>query len=84
MRVKCEGGANEIVKTVLGDFTKQTLMSKLGAEFYDEFASPVGDEYFTAKADGKGVKNIVSGATYSASAATNAVNCVIYWLRGNA
>lgn len=84
VRVKCEGDTNEIVKTVLGDFTKQTLMSKLGAEFYDGFANPVGDEYFTAKADEEGVKNVVSGATFSASAADNAVNCVIYWLRGNA
>ena len=84
VRVKCSADFKEILKTVLGDFTKQTLMSKLGAEFYDEFISPVGEDYFTAKTDGDGIKNVVSGATYSASAATNAVNCVIYWLRGNA
>ena len=82
VRVNYDEDEYQILKTVLGGFTKQTLMSKLGATFYDGFGGKIDEELFTAKADEVGRKNIVSGATYSANAAVNAVNCVIYYLGG--
>lgn len=83
IQVKVSGGEQKIEKVILDGFTKQTLMSKLGSSYYDEFAEDFNGEYFSAKEEKDKTYAPVSGATYSATAANNAVNCVIFWLRGN-
>ena len=81
--VSVKNKETKIEKVILDGFTKQTLMSKLGS-FYDGFTGDNGDDYYSAeKEDGK-IYAPVTGATRSATATTNAVNCVIFWLRGNA
>ena len=75
----------KIDKVVLGNSEKQTLMSKLTGDFYKDFVTDdieilyEEEKYFGAKADAKN-PNPVTGATYSATAACNAVNCVIKYL----
>ena len=74
-----------IDKIVLGGSEKQTLMSKLTADYYNGFITEdveilyLEDKYFSAKA-GEVNANPVSGATYSATAGANAVNCVIKYI----
>ena len=87
-QVTMMGSNFEIKKVLLESFEKQTLMSKLGGEYYSEFTEieHLEDIYdgkiFTAyKSDVDNIQNIVSGATYSANAGNNAVNCVIKYLR---
>lgn len=82
-----ENGAKiySIVKVLLEKFDKQTLMSKLSDEFYGNFRlQDVTKEYKDGKlfsaTDNNLNFNPVSGATYSATAAANAVNCVIKYL----
>lgn len=77
-------GANPFIsKVILESYKKQTLMSKLGNEFYGKFALiDVTETYNSGMlfAPVKGdnvILNPVSGATYSAKAGCNAVNCVI-------
>ncbi len=85
--VKAEGSRLIIDKVVLESYDKQTLMSKLGGNYYDTFLTDVTDAYknggkFTTES-GKGeFSNPISGATYSANAGNNAVNCVIEYLGG--
>ncbi len=82
----CEGYSIE--KIVLQSAEKQTLMSKLTGEFYGKFnLTDVTEAYnngelFTATDNAAKNYNPVSGATYSATAAANAVNCVIKYLGG--
>ncbi|MBQ6727856.1 MAG: hypothetical protein IJQ87_02845 [Clostridia bacterium] len=82
----CEGYSIE--KIVLQSTEKQTLMSKLTGEFYGGFKlTDVTEAYnngelFTATEKTAENYNPVSGATYSATAAANAVNCVIKYLGG--
>lgn len=77
-----------IEKIVLQSAEKQTLMSKLTGEFYGKFnLTDVTEAYnngelFTATEQTAKNYNPVSGATYSAQAAANAVNCVIKYLGG--
>ena len=77
-----------IDKVILSGYTKQTLMSMLDSNFYKGFyLTDVTKEYnndnlFTAKGDSK-LLNPVSGATKSATAASNAVNCVISYIGEN-
>ena len=87
-QVAMTGENFEIKKVLLESFEKQTLMSKLGGEYYSEFTEVshledlIDGKNFTAdKSDADNVQNIVSGATYSASAGNNAVNCVVKYLR---
>ena len=74
-----------IEKVVLESYEKQTLMSKLGGEYYGKFRlSDVTAEYkagrlFSATDEDKNY-NAVSGATFSATAGNNAVNCVLEYL----
>ena len=62
-------------------------MSKLNSAFYNRFLVDVTNAYndgnlFTT-ASGKGqFSNPVSGATYSANAGNNAVNCVVAYVGG--
>ena len=82
VKVSVNGENMRISKVILENYTKQTLMSKLGNKYYDAFLSDVTDGFFTADKDGEGVKNVVTGATKSATAGVNAVNCVIAYLGG--
>ena len=80
--------ATKIDKVILESNTKQTLMSKLTGEFYDNFTD-LSEDYkngkiFTPDSDDKqNIKNVVSGATMSANAGCNAVNAVIFYVWGN-
>ena len=62
-------------------------MSKLNSSFYNRFLIDITDAYnngdaFTTE-NGKGkFTNPVSGATYSANAGNNAVNCVVAYVGG--
>lgn len=77
-----------IEKVLLETSEKQTLMSKLTGDFYDGFKlTDVTEAYndgslFNATEKTAENYNPVSGATYSATAAANAVNCVIKYLGG--
>ena len=87
-KVKVKDGKYDIDKVILESFTKQTFMSKLGAEFYDGFKlTDVTEKYkagldFSATdiKDKEEILNPVTGATKSATAGNNAVNCVLYYL----
>ena len=72
----------KITKVVMDSYDKQTLMSKLGSPFYDKFLVDVTDNYDNLfAADGsQELTNPITGATKSANAACNAVNCVIEYL----
>ena len=80
VKVINNGEKYEIEKVLLETFEKQTLMGKLTDDFYGKFKledvteSYKNERYFSTEA------NPVSGATYSATAAANAVNCVIRYL----
>lgn len=77
-------------KIIIGDSTKQTLMSKLGSEYISGFeeVSDIKDFYDNGKwysanvkvANSNIVLNPISGATKSATAGCNAVNCVIKYV----
>jgi len=69
-----------IEKVILESYEKQTLMSKLGDAFYNGYNKDITDTYFTTD---NGNKNVVTGATKSATAGNNAVNCVIEYFKGN-
>lgn len=84
------GNAKNIDTVVLETFDKQTLMSKLGDAFYKKFTyAEFVDEYTSGKiftSDSKnteGIKNVVTGASKSANAGCNAVNCIIAYVWGN-
>ena len=83
-----EGGTLSLNKVLLDSFDKQTLMGKLTSSFYGNFAlEDITDtyekgEFFTTDTD-KENSNPISGATMSANAAVNAVNCVINYLGEN-
>lgn len=83
IRVSVKDGVSKISKVILDSYTKQTLMGKLGSEYYGAFLVDITDEYFTADKDADGIKNTVSGATKSATAGVNAVNCVINYVNGS-
>ncbi len=82
--VEVRNGDMRIEKIVLAGYTKQTLMSKVGKSFYNKFMVDVlSSDYFTSDVNGSGEKNVISGATYSAQAGCNAVNCVIKYVQEN-
>ena len=88
VKVIIGGEKYSVDKVLLQSFEKQTLMSKLTGDFYDGFRlTDVTNAYkggllFTATEKTAENYNPVSGATYSATAACNAVNCVIKYLGG--
>ena len=88
IQVEKDGETYSIAKVLLENSEKQTLMSKLTGEFYDGFnLTDVTDAYvsgnfFSATENSATNYNPVSGATFSATAACNAVNCVIRYLGG--
>ena len=89
IQVAKDGEKYSIEKVVLESSEKQTLMSKLSGEFYGGFKlTDVTETYNNGElfsATDKDAKNYnpVSGASYSATAAANAVNCVIKYLGGD-
>ena len=90
VKVVKTGETYSIDKVLLETFEKQTLMGKLTGEFYGGFnLTDITEAYnnntvFRPKAieneTHNPIYNPVSGATYSATAACNAVNCVIRYL----
>lgn len=77
------GETYSIDKVLLETFEKQTLMGKLTDDFYGRFKlTDVTESYSSGQYFNTGV-NPVSGATYSATAACNAVNCVIKYFGEN-
>lgn len=81
VKVVFDNQTAKIDKVLQESFTKQTLMSKLGASFYNGFLVDITDTYFTSdSSSNEGIKNPVSGATYSANAACNAVNAAIKYV----
>ena len=88
LKVKNNAENYKIDKVILDSYEKQTLMSKFGGSYYDNFLVDVSKDYqsgqgvFSPKADATELKNPMTGATYSANAACNAVNCVITYLGG--
>ena len=88
VKVVKDGDHNKIDKIILQTYDKQTLMSKLGNDYYNTFLVDATDAYlngqdFTTE-QGEPLVNLVSGATKSANAGNNAVNCVIKYLGENA
>lgn len=80
-------GKCKIEKVLLQSYDKQTLMSKLDGSYYNRFLVDVTDAYkngenFTTNSGSGKFTNPVSGATYSATAGNNAVNCVIAYVGG--
>jgi Na+-translocating ferredoxin:NAD+ oxidoreductase RnfG subunit len=85
IKVTVNGQDRDIDKVIIDGNTKQTLMSKLGDAFLGGFYIDISnnyDTYFTARTKDEGAKNPVSGATMSAMAGCNAVNCVIEYMKG--
>lgn len=85
VRVKIKDTTCSIEQVVLEANTNQSLINNLKDSFYSKFkmadvmANLIKDKYFTTKGDG--ILNPVSGATYSANAGNNAVNCVLKYAR---
>ena len=78
-----DGDGYKIDKVILESYDKQTLMSKLDKTYYDGFLKDVTDTYYTVDAGGEN-SNPVTGATRSATAGVNAVNCVVKYLNEKA
>lgn len=88
VKVKISGDEQVIDKVILESYDKQTLMSKFDKNYYETFLIDITDAYkdgkaFTTNTDSGEFSNPMSGATYSATAAVNAVNCVIKYLGDN-
>lgn len=80
-------GKSSIEQVLLQSYDKQTLMSKLDGSYYGRFLVDVTDAYkngqrFTTQSGNGEFTNPVSGATYSAKAGNNAVNCVVTYIGG--
>ncbi len=77
-----------IDKVVLESYEKQTLMSKLTNAYYSNFkltdvtTAYKNEEFFTTLPSEPN-SNPITGATYSANAGNNAVNCVITYVGQN-
>ncbi len=83
VKVDIEEGVQTIGKVLITDNTKQTLMSKLNdfnliknVDITDKF----GEEDLFSPKEGTNHYAPVSGATKSATAACNALNCVILYM----
>lgn len=86
IKVAIDGDQKEIQTVLIDSYEKQTLMSQLGSKYLGGFMMlDISDNYstyFSAK-DKDGYKtNAVAGATKSAQAGCNAVNCVIEYMKG--
>ena len=78
VQVNVDNGNMSIGKIVQESYEKQTLMSKITQSWYDSFNGSINE------IDGfNTTTNPVSGATYSAQAGCNAINCVIIYAQAN-
>lgn len=69
-------------KVVLESYDKQTLMSKFEGYYYQDFVDEYeSGKFFTATNESGKINNPMTGATYSAIANCNAINCVIDYLQ---
>ncbi len=89
VRVSENDGKLSITKIIIESNEKQTLMSKLDGRYTDGFLIDITNSYKNGEffyADNKHSSaenyNPITGATYSATAAGNAVNCVIKYVGG--
>lgn len=82
VKITMNNGTYKIDKVVLESYEKQTLMSKLNNGYYDNFLKDVTTTYFTIDTGSGEYSNPVSGASKSATAGVNAVNCVIEYVNG--
>lgn len=88
VKVSVNNGVYSIAQVILESYTKQTLMSKLDGNYYSNFNltdvtnAYLSGEFFTTNAQATN-GNPVTGATKSANAGNNAVNCVIKYLGEN-
>ena len=73
------------IKEYIIRFNFKRNRSKLSDSYLNGFSIDISKDYqtyFYANKDGNGKSNPVSGATMSAQAGCNAVNCVIKYLKG--
>ncbi|MBO5068056.1 MAG: hypothetical protein J6C62_06610 [Clostridia bacterium] len=90
VKVLYTSGTYSITQVLLESNKNQSLINNLGGDYYSNFElqdvtlSWKNGEFFTAnKSDKNSINyNPVSGATYSANAGNNAVNCVINYIGG--
>ena len=85
VKIVNDNGNKVIDKVILDGYDKQTLMSKFTKSYYEGFYTDVtnaitNEQIFSPKTDDGDLKNPMSGATKSANAICNAVNCVIYYI----
>lgn len=87
IRVVPNSGAANIDKVILETYSKQTLMSKFGETYFSEFKlTDITENYKNGNffsPDGGVNSNPSTGATLSATACCNAVNCVIKYIGEN-
>lgn len=88
IKVGVDGDNLEIQKVIIDGNTKQTLMSKLGDSYLKGFEGFIDishnySTYFSAYQKENTKRNPVTGASMSAQAGCNAVNCVIEYLKGD-
>jgi Na+-translocating ferredoxin:NAD+ oxidoreductase RnfG subunit len=86
IKVIVDGNNLKIDKVVIDGNTKQTLMSKLGDSYLKGFYIDISNNYstyFSAYQEEDTKRNPVTGASMSAQAGCNAVNCVIEYLKGD-
>lgn len=79
VQVNVKNNQAKFVKTILADYEKQTLMSKLGSSYYNAFE--YNGKFYSITTNENSNKNVVSGATKSSNAGNNAVNCVIKYVK---
>ncbi len=89
VKVSFAENKSTITSVIIESYEKQTLMSKLDGSYTNGFLVDVTDSYKNGElffADSKHSSaenyNPVTGATYSAQAGNNAVNCVVMYIGG--
>lgn len=83
VKVEINGSAKSITKVIIDGYEKQTLMSKLGDAFLSKFNVDVTQDILFSSNTKTG-NNVVTGATKSANAGCNAVNCALIYMEANA
>ena len=83
IKVEVNGSAKSITKVIIDGYEKQTLMSKLGDAFLSKFNVDVTQDILFSSNTKTG-NNIVTGATKSANAGCNAVNCALIYMEAHA
>lgn len=83
VKVEVNGSAKSITKVIIDGYEKQTLMSKLGDAFLSKFNVDVTQDILFSSNTKTG-NNVVAGATKSANAGCNAVNCALIYMEANA